>query len=156
MEAPYNRAKLLQHGAQSPDTPGAPAQPFNISAQAHMRPSRLTTTRATVSSDHVDRVCVYRLETLAGKFGKLRLEEGIGGVRALRTLQVCADEFTLPRMLTTASRLSSGACSRSHGDNLFIQQFPQNPAILYLGLLYENTGITFNFINGGPLDERCC
>lgn len=44
----------------------------------------------------------------------------------------------------------------SHGDVLFIQQFPQDPAILYLGLLYKNTGITFNFINGGTLDERCC
>lgn len=33
MEALYNGAKLLQHGAQSPDTPGAPARPFNISAQ---------------------------------------------------------------------------------------------------------------------------
>lgn len=84
------------------------------------------------------------------------LGERIGVVQAVRTLHASADEYTLARMLTTASRLSLGARSRSHGDNLFIQQFPQNPAILYLGLLYENTGITFNFINGGTLDERCC
>lgn len=157
MEALYYRAKLLQHGAQSPDTPGAPAQPFNISAQTHMRPSRLTTTRMTVSYDHM-RPCFPPWNTgcKVWEAPAVLLEERTSMVEALGTLQACADEYTLPRMLTTASPLSLGACSRSHSDNLFIQQFPQNPATLYLGLLYENTGITFNFINSGTLDERCC
>lgn len=69
---------------------------------------------------------------------------------------MCWQVHFTPRMLITASWQSLGPDLRSHGDVLFIQQFPLDPAILYLGLLYKNTGITFNFINGGTLDERCC
>lgn len=80
----------------------------------------------------------------------------LGAAQVWRTLSMCWQGHFTPRMLTTASRQNVGPYLRRHGDVLFIQQFPQDPAILYLGLLYENTGITFNFINGGTLDERCC
>lgn len=59
------------------------------------------------------------------------------------------------RILTAVSHRTVGPCLRSHGNVQFIQQFPENPTILYLVLLDENTGITFNFINDGTLDERC-
>lgn len=83
-------------------------------------------------------------------------KERLGTALVWRTLSMCWQVHFTPRMQAPASRQTLGPYLRSHGDVLFIQQFPQDPAILYLGLLDENTEITFNFINGGTLDERCC
>lgn len=52
-------------------------------------------------------------------------------------------------------RITLDRCLRSHGNILFIQQFPESHTILCLVLLDENTRITFSFINDSTLDERC-
>lgn len=112
--------------------------------------------------------------SLAGKlYAPFPIQKQVCHSKNLFSLEMysCEDSITMCglihftfRMLTTVHvaktylktrQRTLRRCLRSHGNIQFIQQFPENPTILYLVLLDENARITFNFINDGTLDERC-
>lgn len=160
MEALYNRAKLLQHGAQLPDTPRASARPFSISGKKPCSQQIDNSEQKNGGYNH--RSGFYLKRRLENTVRELRWatamlhKERLGTAQVWRTLSMCWQVHFTPRMLTTASRQSLGPYLRTPWRCSVYSAISQDPAILYSGLLYENKGITFNFINGGTLDERCC
>lgn len=157
MEALYNRAKLLQHGAQSPDTPRSMGPTIqHLSQQAHAA-NRLTTVSKKCQLQSQVWVLSLPLRNTApdlqwatATLHKGRLGTGMEDFKYVltSTLHTQDANYSLTTELRSLFR-KPWQCS------VYSAISPGSFHTLFR-LIIQKHGITFNFINGGTLDERCC
>lgn len=135
MEALYNRAKLPEHGAQSPDTPRASLQPFGIS-QRNTQWLMVGTSDLKFERYLAGKLVLFRVERLFLKQTKGIFDLFFNLILSLYQLfasliysfeglmSMCWLLHFMFIQLTTLSLGTLGPCLLSLGSVQFIQQFP--------------------------------